>query len=374
MHIRPQYIFVHEGSVDSFLTKQVLKAHPDCEVFTIKTNTRVFKEEYGLIDITPREHFREKKTKLAVLKRRAQWRADPNGRSTDFLPVNMMTQGCGFGCSYCYTERRHPNNFPKLYDDALEIVDMIRRVVGPEYQYYLDKFHKVCKKDYERNRDPVHPNAITFDLGCDSDCVIDNQITANEDYPGHIVDIMNQVGEINGAMTSFATKSAEVDSFIEHCTHPESNRIRLSIMPEHHRAKLEMGTSKIKDRLVAVNRLVDAGFEVHINLSPICVTADFEDEYNELLALIDRMLSASAKAQMAYEIIFLTHSAKLYDPVKEYAFKAHAMMTKGPLPLVPKWNKPNVLSYGRKEKNYLKKLMRAMVEKHTPYSRIRYMF
>ena len=374
MHIKPKYIFINEGSIDSFLTKQVIKAHPNCEVFTIKTNTRVFKKDYGLIDITPKEHFREKKGKVAVLKRRAQWRANPNGRSTDFLPVNMLTEGCGFGCSYCYTERKHPNNFPKLYDDSLEIVDMIRRVVGPEYKYYLEKFHTVCKKDFERNRDPFHPNAITFDLGCNSDCVIDNQLTANEDYPGHIVDIMNQVGEIKGAMTSFATKSAEIDPFIKHCTNPKSNRIRLSIMPEHHRSRLEMGTSSIKDRLNAVNKLVDAGFEVHINLSPICVTPNFEEEYNELLSSIDNVLSPRAKGQMAYEIIFLTHSHTLYDVVEDYAPKAHAMMTQGPLPLVPKWNKPDVLSYGRKEKNYLKKMMTSMIEKHTPYSRIRYMF
>ena len=145
-------------------------------------------------------------------------------------------------------------------------------------------------------------------------------------------------------------------------------------MPEHHRQILEQNTSKITDRLTAINKLVDAGFEVHINLSPIVVTDEFQKEYEQLLHLVNDTISVRAKAQMAYEIIFLTHSEKMFEPISQCVPKAHNMMVNGPLKLVPKWNKPNVLSYSRQDKNYLKSIMNNLINKITPYSRIRYMF
>jgi DNA repair photolyase len=203
---------------------------------------------------------------------------------------------------------------------------------------------------------------------------MDNQLTENKDYPGHIIDIINQVSEIPEAMISFATKSASFDSFIKHVKKPEMTRIRLSLMPEHHRVKLEMNTAKIIDRLNAINKLVDAGFEVHINLSPIVVTENFAAEYADLLKLVNETLSKKAKDQLAYEIIFLTHSASLFYKTPMYAPEAHNMMVNGPLKLEPKWNKPTVLSYSRKDKDQLKTIMHGLIDEFTPYARIRYMF
>ena len=238
-----------------------------------------------------------------------------------------------------------------------------------------EKFIEINKKPFEKHRDSKHPDMITIDLGCDSDVVTSNSTTTHSNYHGHMVDVMNQIAESTShIMTSFATKSAEIDNFITGCKNPNKHRIRLSISPEHHRQILEQNTSKIVDRLAAVNKLVDAGFEVHINLSPIVVTDNFEKEYDDLLNLINNTLTQKAKDQMAYEIIFLTHSEKLFAPMGECVPKAHNMMTDGPLKLVPKWNKPAVLSYSRSDKNNLKKVMINLIEKNTPYSRIRYMF
>lgn len=113
---------------------------------------------------------------------------------------------------------------------------------------------------------------------------------------------------------------------------------------------------------------------MHINLSPIVITDKFEKEYEELLHLVNDTLSVRAKSQMAYEIIFLTHSEKMFEPISQCVPKAHNMMVNGPLKLVPKWNKPNVLSYSRSDKSILKKKMNDLISKITPYSRIRYMF
>lgn len=272
------------------------------------------------------------------------------------------------------TERNYPNNFLKIYNDLFKVVDLAQQIDSNQ-ELMEARFLNETKKRFERSRDPKHNGYITIDLGCDSDVVTSNSVTVTPDYHGHIVDSMNRIAESTGdIMTSFATKSAEIDPFILGCRNPSRHRIRLSISPEHHRQTLEQNTSKIADRLAAVNRLVDAGFEVHINLSPIVVTENFLQEYRDLLTLIDSTLTDKAKNQMAYEIIFLTHSEKLFEPMSCSVPKAHQMMVNGPLPLVPKWNKPNVLSYSRQNKTTLKQVMNNLIAEITPYSRVRYMF
>jgi tRNA A37 methylthiotransferase MiaB len=101
----PKRLYINEKAKDSFLTDQVRFAHPQAQIRYIKYNTEVFKPKYGLVDLRPRAHFKEKRSKIAVLARNAKWTVQPNGRSTDYLPSIMMTQGCGFGCTYCYTDR-----------------------------------------------------------------------------------------------------------------------------------------------------------------------------------------------------------------------------------------------------------------------------
>lgn len=373
LRLAPSILYVHKKQVETDLFRRLRAAHPTASVHQIDVNTAVLSDRYGLVDLQPRNHFREKKKKLALLHREAKWRPDPNGRSTDFLPGLMMSQGCGFGCTYCYTERHFQNNFPKLYGDVFGVVGMIREVMG-NLPYWREKMLVATKRDFERHRDAKHGPFVTFDLGCDSDCVLDNQMTQHAEYEGHVVEIMNQIADIPEAMTSFATKSADVDPFISGCEHPERHRIRTSLMPEHHRKVLEINTSPIIERLQAVNKLVAAGFEAHINLSPIVVTKNFVEEYRSLLKLVDDTLSAEAKKQLAYEVIFLTHSEAQFDSVPGYAPKAHTMMVDGPCELVPKPNKPNVLSYSRKDKSWLKDAMRMFFAEFTPYARVRYMF
>lgn len=368
-------LFIHKDCISSPLANNLKLANPDSKVCFISKNTEVIKSDYNLISLNPKDRFLQKKRFIALLKREAKWNIDCNGRSTDFLPSQMMEQGCfKFGCSYCYTERNYPNNFLKIYNDLFKVVNLAQHI-DQNQDACEQKFFKETKKFFERRRDSKHNQMITIDLGCDSDVVTSNSVTKHSSYHGHMVDVMNCIAEnTSSIMTSFATKSSEINPFIEGCKFPEKHRVRLSLMPEHHRQILEQNTSKINDRLRAINKLVDAGFEVHINLSPVVVTENFIKEYNDLLFMINESLSQRAKNQMAYEIIFLTHSEKMFEPISQSVPKAHNMMVNGPLKLVPKWNKPTVLSYSRADKNKLKSEMNFIISKHTPYSRVRYMF
>jgi len=365
-------ILVNKKSEKTKLFAHVIAANPNHKIKYIGTNTAASKES-DLVSLKPKQHFTVKKNLIGILHREAKWSVDPNGRSTDFLPNLMLTQGCGFGCTYCYTERHYPNNYTKLYDDAYEFVSFVDSTMS-YIENYRKLFNSITKKDLERYRDDRHSPHVTFDIGCDSDISLDNKITRHDNYPGHIIEIINEISNIPEAKISFATKSADLKDFIEDVKDPSCLRIRLSIIPENHRKILEMNTSKISDRLEIINKLVDAGIETHINLSPIVVTENFAQEYADLLNLINESLTQKAKDQLAYEIIFLTHSYGQYQHVEQYAPKAHHMMTNGPLKLEPKWNKKNVLSYSRDDKNRLKMIMNGLISEFTPYSYVRYMF
>lgn len=368
---KPDRILVVQAAQNSEIASRVLEANPGVPVQYLKYNTDSWNGKF--VSLKDEDHFKVKRKNVAVLHRTALWKPDPNGRSTDFLPSIKLGTGCGFFCQYCYTERRMPNNYPKLYDDCFKMVEMVSSTVD-NLSHWQERFRQVCRREFEKDRDPKHPPYITFDLGCDTDCTIDNQITKSETYVGHIVDIMNKIAQVPGAMTSFATKGDDVDQFIVGCKFPEKHRIRLSLMPENHRRILEMNTATIERRLLAANKLVAAGFEVHLNLSPVVVTLSFCKEYRALFRQIDDTLTKEAKDQLAYEIIFLTHSADLFQAIEARRPEAHSMMAQGPLELVPKWNKPNVLSYSRKDKSLLKPWLLKAISQMTPYSRVRYIF
>jgi hypothetical protein len=58
---------------------------------------------------------------------------------------------------------------------------------------------------------------------------------------------------------------------------------------------------------------VRAGYEVHVNLSPVIAYDGWLDDWAALCDEIDAALSPAAKAQLAAEVIFLTHNEDLHE-------------------------------------------------------------
>ena len=90
-------------------------------------------------------------------------------------------------------------------------------------------------------------------------------------------------------------------------------RVRFSLMPEAIATIVDVRTSPIGDRIAAVNDFVQAGYEVHLNFSPVIVYEGWENDYGPLFEQIDATLSSAAKDQLRAEIIFLTHNEQLHD-------------------------------------------------------------
>jgi len=351
----------------------LLEANPDSDVKFISTNTKATDPKHNLISLSWKDRATQKRNMYAVLHRNSNWSVDYNGRSTDFLPGNMIQSGCKYLCSYCYLDRHGPS-YIKFYDDCYKFVDFCIDV-EKNIDIYRAKFKEITSKDLERYRDNRHNQFVTIDIGCDDQITLSNRATKSTNYAGHIVEIVNTVTDsTKDIMLSFASKDADFTDYAPYIKDPSRNRIRLSLSPESHRKTVELNTSKIEDRIKSINYLVDLGFEVHVNLSPIIVTDNFVEEYSNLLEMLDAGISDRTKKQLAYEIIFVTHDHIVDSNMEEYMPKAYDMIVNGPCDLEKKWNKKTVYSYSPRAKLNLKEEMNSIIRKFTPYSRIRYMF
>jgi DNA repair photolyase len=90
-------------------------------------------------------------------------------------------------------------------------------------------------------------------------------------------------------------------------------RVRFSLMPQSLSTVVDVRTSKIADRLAALDDFVAAGYEVHVNLSPVIVHDGWLAAWRELLVELGEATNAATKAQLAAEVIFLTHNEALHE-------------------------------------------------------------
>ncbi len=205
-----------------------------------------------------------------------------SGRSTDFISPSFG-HGCLFNCTYCYMKRHKPQGL----DVAKNTGDILTAINNHSMFIIVDKPNQ------------THNSLITYDISC------------NEDFALHLKYhnwkyIFDFFKDSPKAMGSFATKYVNVNLLNYN---PEKKiRIRFSLMPQKYSDLLEPNTSKIVDRIQAINTFIEAGYDVHINFSPVIVTDNWLEEYKDLFQLVDILINDSYKNQVKCEVIFLTHN------------------------------------------------------------------
>lgn len=211
----------------------------------------------------------------------------PSGRSTDFIAPSFG-HGCVFNCTYCYMKRHKPEN--------LDIATNINEILS-EIDHH--SWFATVKKPNQ-----THNQFITYDLSC------------NEDFALHakyydVGKIFDFFANHEIAYASFATKYVN-ESLLEY--NPKNKvRIRFSLMPSAYSKILEPKTSSIIRRIGAINEFAAAGYDVHINFSPVIYTPDFKRDYAELFQIIDKIVLDKYKDKVHCEVIFLTHNESKHE-------------------------------------------------------------
>ena len=73
--------------------------------------------------------------------------------------------------------------------------------------------------------------------------------------------------------------------------------IRMSVNPEEIINKVEFGTSRLKERVEAINKLAEADYPVGILIAPVILVENWKKLYSELIKYLYENLSEKVKKE-----------------------------------------------------------------------------
>ena len=268
---KPDVIY-HEKNVTNYeLGKELFLKYKDIPKVQIESHNKIDE-----LRSQPNSEFANLKRHLIIGVRKTH-KYEPNHKVSDFL-VPYTSSGCTAMCMYCYLVC----NFNKC--------SYLRLFVNREQM--LDKIIKTANKS---------DKITTFEIGSNSDLVLENTITNNLVWT-----IENFANSYRGFLT-FPTKFSMVDPILNI---KGIDRVipRMSINPQEIINMVEFGTSRLDDRIEAINKLSMAGYKVGILIAPIILVKDWEKLYEKLFIYLNEKLSDSVKKDVFFELIFMTYS------------------------------------------------------------------
>lgn len=331
--------------------REILARFPDADRVEVASHWKI----PGLTDNKEAaEDWLAIKKGVLVLGVRKTTEVRPNGRSADFIAPGY-SNGCAMACAYCYVPRRkgyaNPISTFVNIDDILDATARHARKLGPKV---------------EPNQ--VDPSLWVYDVGENGDCSVDALISDNvRDLVAFYRD------EIPNAKASFATKFVNRDLL---AYDPRGKtRVRFSLMPEVAARVVDVRSTAMTDRIEAIDDFVTAGYEVHLNFSPVIYYEGWLDDWDALFRRVDSATSPATKRQLACEIIFLTHNERLHEVNLAWHPKAEELLW------VPDFQEGKVSESGGENVRYRRGLKGRLVGEFTrllaermPYCRVRYAF
>lgn len=293
------------------------------------------------------------KKNVLVLGVKKSLTARPNTRSSHFVAPSQ-SNGCTMACSYCYVPRR------KGFANPISIFVNIEQISN-----YL--LRHAAKQGMKMEPDHIDPEYWVYEIGENSDVSVDAAICNN------VKDLMDLFKNIPNAKLTYATKfvNREMLSYDPQ----QKTRVRFSLMPHRISKLVDVRTTPISDRIEVINDFVEAGYEVHINFSPVIFYEKWYEDYVLLMEEINDKLNEKAKHQMGLEIIFLTHNQQLHEVNMGWHPKAEEVLWR------PELQEVKYSQTGGKNVRYRKGLKKELVEqlvnlvqKEMPYAPVRYAF
>lgn len=271
----------------------------------------------------------------------------PSGRSTDFISPSFG-HGCLYNCSYCYMKRHKAEGL----DIAKNTMDILTAI------------NSHCAFADVEKPNQTHEEYITYDISCNEDFALHAKYHEWEK-------IFDFFKNHDRAMGSFATKYVN-EKLLEYNSEGKI-RIRFSLMPQVYANDLEPNTSLILDRIKAIDTFIAAGYDVHINFSPVIVTEGWLTNYEYLFEQVDKHVINVDKVKA--EVIFLTHNQLKHDLNLKNSLKGENLLWN------PAIQEDKISQYGGKNIRYKHDLKAQYIKEWTelhnkiiPWNTIRYIF
>lgn len=280
----PDKIYYEPGILDYTLGQQLKEKYKEKPWIPIQSHNNI--EE---LRSNPNSSFPAMKQHLIIGTRKTH-RYVPNQKVSDFL-VPYTSSGCTAMCLYCYLVCNYNKcSYLRLFVNREEMLDKIIRAAGRSH------------KD------------LTFEIGSNSDLVLENTITGNLEWT-----ITNFARTQKGLLT-FPTKFDMVGPLLP-LEHKGRVIFRMSVNPQPIISSAEFGTASLKRRIHALNLMADAGYRTGILIAPIILTDNYQELYSTLLDQLSDELSAKARENSFLELILMTYSF-VHRKINEEAFPA----------------------------------------------------
>jgi spore photoproduct lyase len=201
----------------------------------------------------------------------------PNHKVSDWL-VPYTSSGCRAMCLYCYLVCNYNKcAYLRLFVNREQMLD------------------RLLKKDATA----IVPQ--TFEIGSNSDLLLENTITDNLIYT------IERFGREGRGKLTFPSKFDMVQPLLglDHC---QKTIFRMSMNPQEIINKVEIGTSSLSARIRALNDMAEAGYPVGMLIAPVILLPNWKQLYGELIDRLADELSSKVLQKGFIEIILMTYS------------------------------------------------------------------
>ena len=193
------------------------------------------------------------KLKLQPIAPSADWRVD-------------LAEGCPAHCNYCYLAGSLKGApITRAYANLPEIFDTLPAYLGQG---------KVTSRSAARAHE-----GTTYEASCYTDPLGIEHLT------GSLSALVAHFGDWDEEVQlRFTTKFDAVEPLLG-LAHSGRTRMRVSLNPKAF-ARFEGGTAPVAQRLIAMRRMVDAGYKVGLTIAPIIAAEGWREAYGELIEQI----------------------------------------------------------------------------------------
>ena len=279
---KPKDIYYEKDIINYELGKELMKKYEEVPKIEIENHNNI--EEMRK---KSNKEFMEMKKNLIIGVRKTHKFVE-NHKTSDYL-VPYTSSGCTAACMYCYLVC----NYNKC--------SYLRLFVNREQM-----LEKIIKTANEADRE------LTFEIGSNSDLILENSITRN------LVWTIENFKECKKGKLTFPTKFDMVDDILE-LDHKGKIIVRMSVNPDYIINRVEFGTSRLDERIEAINKLGEVGYKVGILIAPVIMVENWKELYLELIKKLESKISNKVKKEASFEIIFMTYSF-VHTKINEEAF------------------------------------------------------
>lgn len=200
-----------------------------------------------------------------------------NHKVSDWL-VPYTSSGCRAMCLYCYLVCSYNKcSYLRLFVNREQMMERLLKA------------------------DAAAPAPQTFEIGSNSDLVLENVVTGNLPWT------IEHFGREGRGHLTFPTKFDMVQPLLN-LDHRGKVIFRMSVNPDEIIRRVELGTSPLDARIRALNEMAEAGYPVGLLIAPVILLPGWERMYGELIEKLADELSPKVRQSGFIEIILMTYS------------------------------------------------------------------